>query len=236
MPVHLYGVLEGGAIFASATCGLDGRRVRALSWGARRALVSDVDERTLTATPRRLREHDAVLRAAVMAGHTVVPARIGRLYADDASVLRALADHVTDLDLAMSLVRDRVEMSLLISEAVRTPVAPASPPPRSAGPGAGREHLRLIQYGMRGERNMLHAATELAQAAARALTGLVVDERVVERPAPPVLVARAHLVARADVARYVGVVEAVAAAADAAFRIAIRGPGAAYSFAAVQGG
>lgn len=83
---------------------------------------------------------------------------------------------------------------------------------------------------------MLHAATELAQAVARALTGLVVAERVVESPAPPVLVARAHLVARADVARYVGVVEAVADAADAAFRVAIRGPGAAYSFAAVQSG
>ena len=235
MTVHLYGVLEGGATFALTTCGLDGRAVRSLPWRGRGALVSDVDERTLTATPRRLREHDAVLRAAVMAGVTLVPARIGRLYADDASVVCALEDHAADVDMALSLVRGRVEMSLLISEAVRTPEA--SPVlPVYTGPGAGREHLRRIQYGMRGERNMLHAASELAQAAARALTGLVVAERVVESPAPPVLVARAHLVARDDVARYVGVVEAVADATDAAFRVAIRGPGAAYSFAAVQGG
>jgi hypothetical protein len=236
MPVHLYGVLEGGARFVPATCGLDGRPVRSLEWGGRSALVSDVHESALTATPRRLREHDAVLRAAVASGLTVVPARIGRLYADDASVLRALGDRATDIALAMSLVRGRVEMSLLISAGVPTPAGFPAQPGAASGPGAGREHLRRIQGQMRGERNMLHAASELALAAARALTGVVVAECVVESPAPPVLVARAHLVARDDVARYVGVVETVAAAADAAFRVAIRGPGAAYSFAAVQGG
>jgi hypothetical protein len=183
-----------------------------------------------------LREHDAVLRAAVIAGAAIVPARIGRVYADDASVMRALEEHAADVERALTLVKDRVEMSLLITEAMPSPRSSSVQPSRTEGPGAGREHLRRIAYGMRGERNMLHAATELAQAAARSLTGVIVAECEVENPAPPVLVARAHLVAREDVARYVGVVEAVAAAADAAFRIAIRGPGAAYSFAAVQNG
>jgi hypothetical protein len=57
---------------------------------------------------------------------------------------------------------------------------------------------------------------------------------VVERPAPPVLVARAHLVTRENIARYVRAVNSQAAIADSALRVAVRGPGAAYSFAAVR--
>jgi len=236
MPVHLYGVIEMGAPLA-LTRGLDGRVVRVLSLGDRRALVSDLDESKLAVTPRRLREHDAVLRDAVAAGRSVVPARLGRLYADDSALAAALEAYDSVLDVAMTLVRGRVEMSLLIAGSRSSP---PSPPPEQAsergGGSPGREHLRRLQGEREGERNMLHGATDLAHVAARALTGIVVAEREVEDPAPPVLVARAHLVAREDISRYLVEVEAVSAASGSVYRVAVRGPGAAYSFAAVQGG
>lgn len=236
MPVHLYGVLDEGAPLV-LTKGLDGRVVRVLAFGDRCALVSDLDESKLAVTPRRLREHDAVLRDVVSAGRSVVPARLGRLYADDSALTAALEAYDPVLAVAMTLVRGRVEMSLLIAGSPSSPSSPLEAQGSERGSrGPGREHLRRLQSERQGERNMLHGATELAQVAARALIGIVVAERAVEDPAPPVLVARAHLVARDDVSRYLVAVKAVAAASGSAYRLAVRGPGAAYSFAAVQGG
>lgn len=235
-PVHLYGVLDAGAPLAPAK-GLDGRVVRALALGDRFALVSDLDESKLAVTPRRLREHDAVLRDAVAAGRSVVPARLGRLYADDSALAAALEAYDSVLDVAMSLVRGRVEMSLLIAGSTSTPTPPLAEQGSERGRrGPGREHLRRLKGGFQGERNMLQGATELALVAARALAGIVVAERAVEDPAPPVLVARAHLVARDEVSRYLVAVKTVAAGSGSVYRVAVRGPGAAYSFAAVQGG
>jgi hypothetical protein len=235
MPVHLYGVLDAGAPLAP-TKGLDGRVVRVLALGDRCALVSDLDESKLAVTPRRLREHDAVLRDAVAAGRSVVPARLGRLYADDSALTAALETYDSVLAVAMTLVRGRVEMSLLIAGSPSAPPSPLAQGSERGSRGPGREHLLRLQSERQGERNMLHGATELAQVAARALTGIVVAERAVEDPAPPVLVARAHLVARDDISRYLVAVKAVAAASGSTYRLAVRGPGAAYSFAAVQGG
>jgi len=98
----------------------------------------------------------------------------------------------------------------------------------------GREHLLRIRNRIHAERILRDSATELAQSATRALGELFLAERVVENPAPPVLVARAHLVTRDNIVRYLQAVKLHAAAADRALRIVVRGPGAAYSFAAVQ--
>jgi hypothetical protein len=157
------------------------------------------------------------------------------LYADDAAIAAALEAYDSVLDVAMALVRGRVEMSLLIAGSPSSPHRSAlEKSPRRQDRGAGRQHLSRLRDEMQGERNMLQRATELAQIAARALTGIVVAERAVEDPAPPVLVARAHLLARDDVSRYLVAVKSVADASDSSYRMAVRGPGAAYSFAAVH--
>lgn len=234
MRVHLYGVLDAGTSISPSIPGLDGRAVRALAVGGRWAWVSDIDEPTLTVTPRRLREHDAVLGAMVAAGGSPVPALMGRLYIDDAAVIAVVHERAAELDVAVSLLRGRVEMSLLITgaPAARRPTRAAP----TAGEGAGIAHLRRLQGEMHGERNMLHAAHDLAQSLTRALTGMVVAEHAVGNAAPPVLVARAHLVARDDLARYMATVDAMAANGGSGLRVVVRGPGAAYSFAAVRGG
>jgi hypothetical protein len=77
-------------------------------------------------------------------------------------------------------------------------------------------------------------ASDLVQSASRVLNELSVAEREVDSPAPPVLAARAHLVARENVARYVRAAGLQAASAVPELRVAVRGPGAAYSFAAVR--
>jgi hypothetical protein len=232
MPVHLYGVLEGEAMPSPTARGLDGRPVRALSLGTRCAWVSDISESALDATPQRLREHDAVLREAIGAEYSVVPSLFGQLHADDASLGAALERSTESLDEAMERVQGRVEMSFLVAA---SGVAPEenSAAARESG-SSGREHLLRIRNRIHAERILRDGAVELARSVTRVLDELVVAERVVESPAPPVLAARAHLVARENVARYVRVVSLQAASADPELRVVVRGPGAAYSFAAVR--
>jgi hypothetical protein len=234
MPLHLYGVLETDARPAASARGLDGRAVRVLPLPRRCAWVSDVSESTIEATPQRLREHDAVLRGAVAAGYSAVPSLFGRLHADDAALAAELEARSAALESAMALVRGRVEMSLLVAPSGASAGAEHDEPHETRGPG--HEHLRRLRIQMQGERNLRDSAAELAHSTTRALRGLYIAERVVENPAPPVLMARAHLVARDDIARYLLAAKTLSAAAGPALRVAVRGPGAAYSFAAVQVG
>jgi gas vesicle protein GvpL/GvpF len=232
MPVHLYGVMSANALPSSSTLGLDGLPVRTLLLGERCAWVSDISASTLEATPQRLREHDAVLRDAVAAEYSVVPSLFGRLHADDASLGAALERSADLLDEAMTLVRGRVEMSFLVAPSGATGSAEDEEPRETREPG--RDHLQRVRKQIHAERILRDKASELAQSASRVLGELSVAERVVESPAPPVLAARAHLVARENVARYVRAVSLQAASADPELRVAVRGPGAAYSFAAVR--
>ena len=233
MAVHLYGVLEAGASPPSGITGLDARPVRALPLRAGSAWVSDVTGSTLEATPQRLRDHDAVLRVAVEAGYSIVPSLFGRLHANDESLGAALETSAPALEAAMELVRDRVEMSFLVAS---SGIAAESDIEGSQSQSPGRDHLRRIQKQVHAERLLLASAVELAQSATRVLGGLLVAERVVEHPALPIVVARAHLVARDNIARYLRAVKLQASGAGPALRVVVRGPGAAYSFAAVQVG
>ena len=232
MPVHLYGVLEGRVLPAASARGLDGRPVRALPLGARCAWVSDISASALEATPQRLREHDAVLREAISAEYSVVPSLFGQLHADDASLCAALQRSAESLDEAVARVEGRVEMSLLVAASGVLPGENYAPV--REGGSSGREHLLRVRNRIHAERILRDRAVELAQSTTRMLNELVVAERVVESPAPPVLAARAHLVARENVARYVRVVSLQAASANPELRVVVRGPGAAYSFAAVR--
>ena len=232
MPVHLYGVLSADAVPASSMHGIDGRPVRTLLLGARSAWVSDVAESTLEATPKRLREHDAVLRAAVDAQYTVIPTLFGRLHTDDASLITALERSAESLDEAMALVSGRVEMSILVAASGEASIAERDEAGESRKPG--HEHLRRVRNQIQAERILREIASDLVQSASRVLSDLSEAERVVESPAPPVLAARAHLVTRENVARYVRAIRLQAASADPRLRVAVRGPGAAYSFAAVR--
>jgi len=232
MPVHLYGVLDVQAMPAPTLRGLDGLPVRTIALDTRCAWVSDISGTVLDATPQRLREHDAVLREAVAAEYSVVPSLFGRLHANDISLGASLEESAEALQEAMSRVRGRVEMSFLVAASDVPPLAEHDELGGSREPG--REHLRRLQSQIHAERILRDKAVELAQTASRVLNELFVAERVVERPAPPVLVARAHLVTRENIARYVRAVNSQAAIADSALRVAVRGPGAAYSFAAVR--
>ena len=232
MAVHLYGVLDAGALPAPATRGLDGCPVRTLMVGARCVWVSDVAESTLVATAQRILTHDAVLRGAIDRGNSVVPSLFGSLHANDAALIGALQANAAAIESAMTLARGRVEMSVVVAPSENAAGAEAGQPSQSSGPG--HAHLQGIRDRLHAERNLRGSAAELGLAAARALAGLYLAERVVDDPEPPVLFARAHLVARDHVARYLRAVKSEAVRAHPALRIAVRGPGAAYSFAAIR--
>jgi hypothetical protein len=173
-----------------------------------------------------------VLRGAIANGYSVVPSLFGRLHTDDAALMAGLEGNAPALDAAMTLVRGRVEMSFIVTPLGAAPVARPDREGETRGPG--HAHLWHIRNQVHAERILRGSATALALSGTRALTGLYIAERVVDDPAPPVLVARAHLVARDHIARYLRAVKLEAASADPALRITVRGPGAAYSFAAVQ--
>jgi hypothetical protein len=232
MPVHLYGVLDADALPESTMRGLDGRPVRALLLGAQCVWVTDISTPAFEATPKRLREHDAVLRGAVEAEYSIVPALFGRLHADDASLGGALERSARSLEEAMALVRGRVEMSFLVAASGMAAQGEQEAPGESRS--RGRDHLQRVQKQIHAERILRDKASEVAQSGSGMLSELFVAERVVESPASPVLAARAHLVARENVARYVRAVNLQAASVDPELRVAVRGPGAAYSFAAVR--
>ena len=232
MPVHLYGVLGADSVPASSTRGLDGQPVRTLQLGTHCAWVSDISASTLEAPPQRLREHDAVLRGAVAAAYLVVPSLFGRVHADEASLRAALERSAEALDAAMALVRGRVEMSFLVTSSGVTRVSEHEELREIREPG--REHLQKIRKQVHAERILRHKAADLVHSASRVLHELSIAERVVENPAPPILSARAHLVARENVARYERAVSLEASSADPELRVAVRGPGPAYSFAAVR--
>jgi hypothetical protein len=229
---HLYGVLDSGILPAPSARGLDGRAVRALPAGIFSAWVSDVPEARLEATPQRLRQHDAVLRDAVAGGYSVVPSLFGRLHPGDSALIASIDASAAAIGAAMALVRDRVEMSFLVTPSRAELEWNFESPQEALGPGS--EHLRRIRRQVHAERNLRELAAALAQTTTRELGDLIVAERVVENPAPPIIVARAHLVTRANIARYLQAIKSKAEAADQALRVAVRGPGAAYSFAAVQ--
>ena len=235
MAVHLYGVVDTVAVpEAPALRGIDGRIVRALPLVSMSAWVTDLPEPRFEATAARLREHDAVLRGAVKAGYSVVPSLFGRNHEDESTLLAALKRSADAVDTAMSLVRGRVEMSLLVAASGASSAPLEGEVLEHVGPG--REHLRRIQKQVHAERILRGTAADLAKSASLALSEFFVAERVVESPALPVLMARAHLVSRENVVRYLRAAKSLATAADPALRLAVRGPGAAYSFAAVQVG
>ncbi len=159
---------------SSALLGVGGAHVTAMVRGPLAIWISERDGGE-PATVERLREHDAVVTAA-LATATPLPLRYGSLFRTDADALSVLDSRREEFESALERVRDRVEFGLLVSRKevpepgaadVSTKVAERSTPGQVApvitdgGPGTGREYLERRRKALDTTRSAIQHGEEL---------------------------------------------------------------------------
>ncbi|HEX8276820.1 MAG TPA: GvpL/GvpF family gas vesicle protein [Longimicrobiaceae bacterium] len=235
MILHAYCIRAAGEPPpGSETRGIGGAEVGVVEAAELCAWVSRLDARPGPA-PDRLREHDAVVRAALRAA-TPLPLRFGAVFADERALRAVLAERAGELRAALERVRGRVEMAATVSwdaAAARARLLAARPELRPAAekPASGRAYLeaRRREHGLEAAlREEAEALLErVSRAIATALPGA--EETRTTLPRPEVAGTLAHLVRREDVAAYRDAVGRVAEE-PAEAEVRVSGPWAPYSF------
>lgn len=216
------------------TRGIGGAEVGVVEAEGLMAWVSRLDSRP-EPEPDRLREHDAVVRAALRAA-TPLPLRFGAVFADEQALRAVLAERADELRATLERVRGRVEMAATLAwdaAAARQRLLATRPELRPAAekPATGRAYLeaRRREHGLEAAlREEAEALLErVSRAVAAALPGA--EEARTVLPTPGTAGTLAHLVRREEVAAYRDV---VGRAADRLTEAEVRmsGPWAPYSF------
>jgi hypothetical protein len=229
MTVYLYCLVTAGIEPSeSGVAGLAGAPVRTVVAGPVGAWVSDLPAAVSAATPELVREHDAVVRAA-MAIETPIPARFGQVFGDDDAVRRSLDERRGPTLRALERVCGAVEMTVRVLLDV-CGLGPAEEPPMASG----RAYLAWLRERTRSEEAVLRQADFLQGRLSQAVRGVVREEaRTPVLPSSRSLTV-SHLVARDAVAQYR---LALRAFVDSELRprVMISGPWAPYSFAELRG-
>lgn len=130
--------------------GIDGHAVYALEAGELAVWLSA--GASGPASLARVREHDAVVRAAMKTA-TPLPLRYGTRFADEAEAIRLLLARGAELEESLGRVAGRVEMGLRV--VWTEPPPPASEPGTAADPPhSGREYLERRRAEIRAEEEM----------------------------------------------------------------------------------
>jgi hypothetical protein len=194
----------------SGASGARGEPLRTLEFDGFAALTGDPPP---PLTVDALRAHEAAVRRIADAADACLPARFGAAAADEDALRRALAGREPELRDALSLVKDREQMTLR----VHGPGAPAPAFAPPAGPGT-----RYLEGRRRASR--LPELDPLRSA----LAEVVRAERVERHSEPGLLASVYHLIDRGAAALYSRTVEATALEG---LRVAVSGPWPAWSFA-----
>jgi hypothetical protein len=238
MPTYLYCLLTSRADIESAPVtarGIGGSPVRALSTGALEAWVSTVSSPSPAAALEAIREHDAVVSAALATGRTPLPARFGQTWPSDAGCVAAIAERAADFESALRRISGLVEMTVCT-----LPSTPVGPRPRHALPhlaraadpdGApGRAYLEQLRARADHERHLRAALERLRARVSGALGGIARGEVAEIRGRNEALsLAVSYLVERGSEGDFRRAVQEVSREATA--RLVIAGPRAPYSFA-----
>lgn len=185
--------------------------------------------------PDRLREHDAVVRAALRTA-TPLPLRFGTTFANADALRGALAERAAELLASLERVRGRVEMGAALgwdAAAARDRVLALRPElrPVDGKPTTGRAYLEARRREHALEAALGEEADALLERVSRAVAASLPEavEARAPLPRPEVAGTLAHLVGRGDVAAYR---DAVRRAAGELPEVEARvsGPWAPYSF------
>jgi len=236
MPTYLYCLLTPATDVESVPAtarGIGGGSVRALSTGALEAWVSTVPSPPPAAV-NTVREHDAVVSAALATGRTPLPARFGQVWPSDAACVAAVAERAADFASALRRLSGLVEMT--VCTLPPTPVGPSRPPRATRGEGArsdvtpGRAYLEELRARADRERHLRAALDGLRARVSGALRSVSHGEVAEIRGANDALsLAVSYLVERGSEGEFRRAVEQVSR--EAAAHLVVAGPRAPYSFA-----
>ena len=190
--------------------GARGETLRAVEFDGFAALIGDPPP---ALTVEALRAHEAAVRRIADSVDACLPARFGAAASDEAALRRALTGREPELRDALSLVKDREQMTLRVH-------GPGAPAPAFAPPaGPGTRYLE--------ERRRARRLPELDPL--RAALGPAVRAERVERHSEPGLLASVyHLIDRGAAPAYASTVEATPLEG---LRVAVSGPWPPWSFA-----
>ncbi|MDQ3950000.1 MAG: GvpL/GvpF family gas vesicle protein [Gemmatimonadota bacterium] len=209
--------------------GIGGGAVRVLPVGALEAWVSTVADRALRATVQAVREHDAVVSAALATGRTPLPARFGQSWPSDAACVASVTQRAAELESQLRGVAGLVEMTVCtllpgIPPATRVPAAARD----EAAPGSA--YLRQLRARADRERHLRTALEALRARVSRSLGSLSRGEVAEIRGNGGALaLSVSYLIERGGVPHFRRAVDEVAR--EAAARLVVAGPRAPYSFA-----
>jgi hypothetical protein len=210
---YLYGLLlaRNSPRLTLPIRGIGGSPIRVLRCGVLEGVVATMDA---APEPRldAVREHDAALQSAVEAGVTVVAARFGQTFPDDAACCMHVAERSEGLTRLLEENDGCVEMRLLTLARDRdVPPAPAPGDPQHPG----RAYLEQLRA----------AHERVSRLSVREALGDVVRAEVVEE-LPKSGIAISHLIRASDQRKYRDAVARVPSVA----RARIVGPLALYAF------
>lgn len=205
----------------SGLTGVGGGAVRLLEAGSLGLWVSEGDGSG--ADVQRMREHDAVVRAALETA-TPLPLRFGTIFPDEEVAHRVLESRREEFLEALARVAGRVEMGIRV-----TWERPVAQPEARAAIHSGTEFLEMRRREIGAAEERRREAEEIVAEIERRLAHL-------EAPAARVVLARAdvagtlaHLVHRSEITRYLTEVDGARKALPRA-RLRLSGPWAPYSF------
>ena len=207
--------------------GVAGEPVRRVAAESVAAWVGTVSAAALERTVDAARRHDAVVRAAMAHGSTPLPARWGQLFDDDGMCASELARRERSLIPLLERVQGCVEMKVhapLRPEGSEQPLSPGDPPV-----GPGRAYLRRIRARLDVEHKVQAEAAAARERISEAVAGLARAESFGVETARGRQLVLAHLIARADIARYRTAVESLEGP-GAARSLRVSGPYPPYSF------
>ena len=237
MSTHLYCILPPTSLAAMppGLTGIDGAPVRALELGQLIAWVSDAESKT--AALSGVREHDAVVEAALSTGITPLPARFGQRFVDDDACVAGIGRQARPVSMLLAAMQGLVEMTLILAPSTKRVVndlIPVLPEMVGEGPGVGRRYLDALRAREAAAGTVRQALDALGQRLSEAAAGLVRSVSVQENLAKMPMRAISHLISREVVDRYRDAVRSVHPTGD--YRFLVVGPRAPYSFSAIGEG
>jgi hypothetical protein len=232
MPTYLYCLLtptadpESGAPLAH---GIGGTRVRVLPAGPLEAWVSTIASPPPTVTVQAIREHDAVVSAALATGRTPLPARFGQIWPSDADCATAVAQRREELEAFLRHVAGTVEMTVCTLLPGMPPAPRRTPTPPSVDAKPGTAYMRQLRARADREEYLRSALEALRARVSRALGPVSRGEIAEIRGSDEALaLSVSYLVERGKESEFRRAVDEVSR--ESAARLIVVGPRAPYSF------
>jgi hypothetical protein len=231
MPTYLYCLVPPAAVIEPRPAfprGIAGSAVRVLCAGAVEAWVSTVDDRVPRPTVIAVREHDAVVTAALATGRTPLPARFGQTWPSDAECASSVVRRNTELALVLSRVAGMVEMTVCSPQPGPPPAArPPDHTPQEAGPGTA--YLGRLRARVDRERDLRVSLDTLRDRLNRAIGSLSRGELAeIHGSEETLALSISYLVERSEEGAFRRAVNEVAR--ETAAHLVVVGPRAPYSF------